>query len=384
PLADDLTGAIRPALLVLMAGVVLLLLSACANVANLLLSQSLSRRRELAVRTALGASPRRLVRLLLTESLALAAAGGLLGRLLAWAILRALPALAPLGFPRLDAIRLDPWMLGVGAALSVATGLLAGLLPALSASRRELVPALRDGEGGATSGRAPLLRRLLLAGEAALCVVLLVGAGLLARSFGRLMSVDPGYDRSRVRVAAPGCPEGVELPAGRRAAPRDALLERLRATPGVVAAGTANMVPFDPLTTFGRADLPWPGPDGTPLKARARVYAVTPGYAEALGLHLRAGRFFDAADAAAALRPILVNDAFVRQYVRDGKPAVGRQMKGALSEPETMSEIVGVVGDVLKDGLDTEASPEIYLPQTRDNDALSLLSVAVRTVGDPA
>jgi predicted permease len=384
PLAEDLTGAVRPALLVLMAGVVLLLLSACANVANLLLSQSLSRRRELAVRTALGASPRRLVRLLLTESLALAATGGWLGLLLAWAILRALPALAPAGFPRLDAVRLDPWMLGFGVALSLATGVLAGLLPALSASRRELVPALRDGEGGATSGRGPRLRRLLLAGEAAFCVVLLVGAGLLARSFGRLMSVDAGYDPSNVLVAELVFPEQAELPAGRRAATRDALLERLRATPGIAAAGAANMVPFDPMTMFGRADLPWSGPDGTPERARARIYAVTPGYAQALGLRLRTGRLFDDKDAAAAPRPMLVNDAFVRRYVRDGKPAVGRQIKGAFREGETVSEIVGVVGDVLKDGLDTEAAPEVYLPQTRDDDGLGMLSVAVRTVGDPA
>src|SRR5262249_29825786 len=115
----------------------------------------------------------------------------------------------------------------------------------------------------------------------------------------------------------------------------------------------------------------------------ARVYAVTPGYAEALGLRLRAGRLFDANDATAALRPLLVNDAFVRQYVRDGKPAIGRQLKGAFTEAETVSEIVGIVGDVLKDGLDTEASPEVYLPQTRDNDVLGMLSVAVRTTGDP-
>jgi putative ABC transport system permease protein len=384
PLAEDLTGAVRPALLVLIAGVFLLLLSACANVANLLLSQSLSRRRELALRTALGATPRRLVRLLLAESLGLAGTGGFLGILLAWAIVRALPKFAPPGFPRLDAVRLDPWMLGFGIALSLATGIVAGLLPALSASRRELVPALRDGEGGATSGRGPRLRRLLLAGEAAFCVVLLVGAGLLARSFGRLLSVDAGYDPASVLVAELVFPEQVALPAGRRAATRDALLERLRATPGVVAAGMGNMVPFDPLTTFGRVDLPWPGADGRPLKARARVYAVTPGYAEALGLRLREGRLFGAKDATAALRPILVNDAFVRQYVRDGKPAVGRQMKGALSDAESVSEIVGIVGDVLKDGLDTEASPEIYVPQTRSDDTLEMQSVAVRTTGDPA
>jgi predicted permease len=192
PLAEDMTASVRPALLVLMAGVLVLLLGACANVANLLLSQALSRRRELAVRAALGATRGRLLRLLLTHSLALAAVGGGLGALLAFGLLRALPAVAPDGFPRLDEVRLDPRVLAFGLVLSLLAGALAGLVPALEGSRRDLVPALRDAAGGATSGRGRHLRLGLLVGEAALCVVLLVGAGLLVRSFARLVHVDAG------------------------------------------------------------------------------------------------------------------------------------------------------------------------------------------------
>ena len=189
-----MTERVKPALLVLLVGVALLLLIACANVANLFLSRGVSRERDLAVRVALGAGRGRLIRELLTESVVVSMVGGVLGIALAWSLLRALPAAAPENFPRLDAVQLDWRALAFAVAASVLAGVLSGLVPALRGTRPHLLQALREGVGASSSRRTTFVRRGLLVAEASLAVMLLVGAALLGRSFVRLVQTEAGYD----------------------------------------------------------------------------------------------------------------------------------------------------------------------------------------------
>ncbi len=325
PLRDEMTAQVRPALVVLTVASALVLLIACANVAHLLLARGVTRARERAVRAALGASRPRLVRQLLTESLLFSLIGGALGLALGWTCLQLLPLLAPPDFPRLRDVRLDRVALGFTALATLATGFLAGVLPAARGSRVTLVPALRDGQG-ATAGRGS--RRLggaLLAAESALAVVLLVSAALLIRSFVRLLDVDPGYDSTGVVLARVYLPENAR--AGSEGSPIDGALERLRALPGVEAAGAANMAPFVPMTMIAQLRLPGAGEGGERGQARAAVYVATPGFAEALSLRLREGRLLARADVGSAVRAFVVNEEFVRSYLSDGQPVVGRRFE---------------------------------------------------------
>jgi predicted permease len=304
-LADSATQGVRPALLVLMTAVGLVLLVACANVTSLLLARGTARARELAVRTALGAAPGRLARQMLTETAALAFLGGALGVFLAWALTKAVPAWAPEGFPRLDDVRLDARVLGFACLLSLVAGGLAGVLPAFRASRGELSAALRSGDDRSI-GSGERLRALLLAFEAALSVVLLIGAALLVRSFVMLSNVDPGYDPRNVLTARIYVTGAASAPE-RRAQFIENLLARLRATPSVVAAGAANMVPLGESSfvsgfSFGTNQA------GQEVVARALQYVVTPGYVEALKLHVKEGWTITPADERSPIQAMLVND----------------------------------------------------------------------------
>jgi putative ABC transport system permease protein len=358
PIVAEMTSALRPALLVLMAGVVLVLLVACANVANLLLARGLARQREMAVRAALGAPWRRLARQLLTESSVIAMAGGTLGLLLAWSLIRALPAVAPDRFPRLDAIHLDWRVLSFAVGVSCLAGLLAGVLPAMRGAQARLESALRTGDRRATSGSGHALRASLLVAEAALAVVLIVGAALLVRSFTRLLQVDAGFTPSNALIAQVFLPT-TENAAGDRGTPFfDTLLPRLQQMPGVVAAGVGNMAPFGRSTAISGFEIP--GPDGKPVRIQATSWTVTPRYGAALGLRLRSGRFLEPGDATAPTHAMVVNEEFVRLYLRDGNPVVGRRYPNLLGHKGDITEIVGVVGNVLKDGLDRRPQPEIY------------------------
>ena len=384
-IADEMTARVRPALLVLAVGVGVLLLAACANVANLLLSHGVARQRELAVRAALGADRWRLARLLLTESLLIASTGGALGLLLAWAIIRALPAFAPASFPRLDAVELDARVVGFGLVASLVCGLVAGIVPAMRGGRMALRAPTKDGDLGVTSRRGGLLSNGLLAAEAALAVVLLVFGGLLARSFVSLLNVDGGYEPSNVLTARIYLPP--DLPAGRITTFVDTLLERLRGFPGVVAAGAGNMTPLDRMTALcGSAPLPSASEGAGPVQIRALCYSVTSGYAESLGLRLREGRFLAEGDRGRDPRPIVVNDDFVRSFLADGRPVLGRQLPGLLGNGST--EVTGIVGNVLKDGLDRHPQPEVYglagaSYQGEYHAFASEFTVVVRTSGDP-
>ena len=363
PLVDDLTLTVRPAILVLASAVALVLLIACANIANLLLSRGAARQRELAIRAALGSSRLRLVRQLLTESIVLSAAGGAAGLALAYALVRLLPLAAPARFPRLDTISVDGTTLLFGLAASSAAAAISGLIPALRSTRIDLFQAFRGGEGSASaSTNAAHTRRLrlsLLVVEAAFAVVLTVGASLLAHSFLRLTRVDPGYTADRVEVMRAQLPEGNDLDV-RTSTLITSLLERVRATPGVSSAGAANMLPLMPMTAVTGVTLPAAAGGGKPAAGRVLSYVVTPGYAEAMQLRLKDGRFFNEGDAISGERATIVNEEFVRQFVA-GPRAVGVSL-GPLYSGDDAAEtrVIGVVGDVLKDGNDAARQPEMY------------------------
>jgi putative ABC transport system permease protein len=259
-MVDEMTSTIRPALLVLAAGVACVLLIACANVANLFLARGVARERELAVRAAIGASVSRLARQLVTESLVFSTIGGALGLGLAWTLVRLAQLTAARDFPRLDAVQLDAPVLAFSAGTALFTAIAAGLAPALRGSRFDLAASLHGGDGATAGGfrgaRATRMRNGLLAAEAAFAVVLLVGATLLARSFVRLTHVDAGYTPDRVlavEVFVPGGNDDAESSRTQRAiAP---LLDRVRALPGVVAAGAGNMAPLD--ISLSANSRPW-------------------------------------------------------------------------------------------------------------------------------
>ncbi len=380
---EEMTASVRPALLVAGTGVTLVLLIACANIANLLLSRGVARQRELAVRAALGASRGRLIRQLLTESVVLSLGGGGMGLVLGWALIVAAPALAPPDFPRLDDIQMDMRVMAFALIASVLAALVSGLAPALRGGGFDLSASLHSGHGGIASGfsgfHARRLRDGLLIGEAALAVVLVIGATLLARSFVHLTHVDGGYDAANVLTAR------IHLPAASASPERarqllETLLERLRTMPGVMAAGGGNMMPFGESTSVSGFEIP-SRESGKPVVARALEYAITPGYAEALGLHLREGRLFTQQDAASATSGVLVNEEFARLYLSGG-PVAGRLFATGLGSSGKVAEIVGVVGNVLKDGLATKPQPEIYL-MLQNGMPMREINLVVRTAGNP-
>ena len=381
---DDITARIRPALGVFGVGALFILLIACSNVASLQLTRGVSRQRELAVRASLGASRGRLLTQLMVESLVLVAMGGACGLLVSRGLLALLPVLAPPNFPRLDDISADPVGTGFAVVVTVLAALASGLLPALRASRTSPAPSLREGAGASSSVATQRMRSGLVALEAALAVVLLVGAGLLFRSFSALLSVDPGYDTGQVLLARldPGNLER-DGEATRQIAER--IAERVRALPGVLAAGASSMAPFDPSTAVRSFTLPSSSADGGGVNARAAVYIVTPGFAEALSLRLRQGRLFAPADVSGGIEPLIVNEEFVRLFLNDGRPVVGRRIPGLVNgKPEALTEIVGVVGNLLKNGLDQKPLPEMFSLATPSRDLSGWFHVALRTRGDPS
>ena len=378
-MGEESTADVRPALVVLALGVALLFVASCANVAALMVGRNLKRARELAIRSSLGAGRRRLLRQLATEHLLLAATGGGLGLALGWGFLRAVRTLAASHFPAVGHARIDAGAVGLTLALVLVTVLACGVAPALRGTRARLSRRLRaePSTGGALPGATAdnrRLRDLLLALQAGLAVALLVMAVLLSRSFVRLTAVDPGYSPENVLTIGIRVPGGFEASDERKRL-MEATLARLRALPGVAAAGGSNMMPLD-----GRAFLagfpvrPLPDVQRRPAVANTLRYAVTPGYAEALRLRLRAGRLFDARDAAREVLPIVVNREFARRYLPPEAVAT-RLMWGEPAE----AEIVGVVDDVLKDGNDRQPQPEMYVPMAERDRLGTDVLVVVRT-----
>ena len=382
PLQAELTGAIRPALFVLLAAVAFVLLIACANVTNLLLVRATSRTRELALRTALGAGRWRLVRQLLAESVLLSSLGGLFGLLLAWwgvALLRGMAA-ERLRVPRLDAVAIDGGVLAFTLLLAAGCGVLVGIVPALTSAPRAPAPALKDGAHAAGARGSSRTRSLFVVAEIGLALILLAGAGLLIRSFARLIAVDAGFDAARTVTMS------ISLPGTRYEQPRqrtqffERLLDRLGALPGVEAAGAVSFLPLAGLgaaTGYTVLGEPPPSPGQQPV---ADVRVVSRDYFRAMGIPLRRGRLFNESDPADLEGRIVVNESMVRRHWPDGDP-LGRRVRVSWSDPRD-DEIIGVVADVRQEKLDTAARATTYWPLGRF--PYSLMTIALRTSGDPA
>lgn len=360
---EQVLGDVRPALLVLLVAVGFVLLIACANVASLLLARAAERERELAVRAALGAGRPRLVRQLVTESLALALLGGVLGIALAYGGVRVLVALSPPNLPRLEAIAVDARILTFALAITLLTAVLFGLAPALRASRPDLLTPLRAA-GRVLSGAIERLnlRRALVAGEIALALVLLIGAGLLVRSFVALLDQDLGFAAENRATFQAFLWDLNPAPEQRLQRAR-AITEALATTPGVEAVGITNAVPFHPSQIDGMSSLVV---DGRPLPATGeeqRVYTLiaTPEYFRVMGIPVLAGRPFGPTDRAGAPGVALVNQTLARRFFPDEDPVGKRVRFGVMGSPQDW-EIVGVVGDVRPRTLDGEPRPEAFVP----------------------
>jgi putative ABC transport system permease protein len=390
PLLDDLTRGIRPALLVLMAAVGLVLVVASANVANLLLARAIARQRDLAIRLALGAQRSRLVRQVTTEGAVLAGLGAAAGLALAFSVIRLLPAWAPEEFPRIEDVAVDTRVALFALAVSTGAAVLFALAPAWHISRFNLLGLLHQSAAQGLSGFRRLpgarLRAGLIVAEVAVAVVLLIGAGLLGRSFIRLMSLDAGYDPTNVLTAQVSFPQS-RYDRHHQVEFVRALLDRVRALPSVRSAGSVNLLPLAPGGTaiiFDR--LGPPGPDGRPEVVSAGVYLVSPGYLEAMGMRLVAGRTFRDTDVRSSQPVLIVNESFVRRYVGQNS-ALGQRFPGALERGDREWEIVGVVGDVRRESLSADPEPEIYASMLQLEDALGMMgpqaTLAIRTVGDP-
>jgi len=384
PAPLEVFGEIRPALLMLLLAVGAVLLIACANVANLLLARAESRHKEIAVRLALGAGRARIVRQLLTESMLLSLGGGLAGAALAYALTQWLVALDPLKIPRAHEITLDARVLGFAAAVSVLAAILAGVVPALQLSRTDLQPTLKEGgrDSRVASGR---LRRVLVASQIAASVVLVAAAMLLARSFARLLDVDAGFNAERVLTLRTSLPEAAYADSASMVRAYGEIGRRLRESPGVVAAGAITGLPL--ASTRGDWGIRVEGRPGDPRENLAADWQVaTPGYFEALGTPLRAGRAFTDADTATSLGVIIVNETMATRFW-PGVSAVGRRM--TMGSNDRWLTVIGVVADIHHRGLDAVPRPEMYRPhaQFRYGDATAsavpTMTWAVRTVGDP-
>ena len=377
-LRDAMVGPVRPALLVLLGAVVLVLLGACANLANLLLARASGREREIAIRTALGASRARLVRQLLTESLVLALLGGGLGLALADVGVRALLALSAGTIPRPDAVGVDGRVAAFALLLSVATALLFGLVPAVRAARAATAQTLRDGGRGGTERRGGGTRAALVLAQTAAAMVLLVGAGLLVNSLYRLLTVNPGFHSEHVLLASLDIPTERYDNTQKKNGYRNELIRRVGELPGVVAVGAAKTQPLhgggEPweFTIPGRS-----GPSATMAPASGALI-VSPGYFTALGIPLVRGRVFDPRDDLPESPAVmLVNQAAARRYWPGADP-VGQTVKLG----ETELTVVGVVGDVRNDGLASEPQPTVYAPFSLAPRPSTQLFI--RTTGDPA
>jgi putative ABC transport system permease protein len=360
-----------------MGAVGFLLLIACVNVANLLLARGAARSKEFAIRTALGAGRRRIVCQLLAESLTLALAGGMLGLVLAWGGVGLLTRLGSVTIPRLAEARLDWRVFLFTLAVSALTGVLFGMAPALQVSSANPYTALIEGSRGSTAARSSrLLRNGLVVTEVALASLVLIGAGLLMRSFVRLRAVDPGFQPANLLTLR--LPLSARMPIERRVAFLNRLSGRLATLPGVVSIGAVNNLPLTGLgvgATFAVDGRPAPPPEERPI---GLVRGVTPDYFRAMAIPLVSGRVFTEADNAQAPPRIIVNQALARRFWPQANAIGGRL---AIDPDGRIAEIVGVVGDVKPLRLDGDDSPTIYSPYPQTN--FSTMVLAVRTAVPP-
>jgi putative ABC transport system permease protein len=385
-----MVGDVKRPLWVMLGGVVVVLLIACANVANLLLAHGEGRVREISVRTAIGAGRWRIVAQLLTESVVTAAAGGLAGLAIAWAGVRALVAIAPADLPRAGEIAVDPVVLSFTLVVTLIAGVLFGLAPALQAGRTDVQASLREeGRSGTVSARRVRLRHLLVVSETSLAIVLLVAAGLLLQSFRRLSAVDPGFQPEQVITMSVSVP-AFKYPdfAGVDAFHRE-LRERVAAIPGVQTVGAVRTAPLagslPPNDVEVEGLVARQGPeDGPPMNADVQI--VTPGYFQAMGIELLDGRDFDERDAIDAPVVAVVSEELAKRYWPDRGALSGRIRQSGYQPALEWAEVVGVVEDVRQEGLDRPTRGTLYfvLPQgVRTWYPVRAMTLAVRTSVEP-
>jgi predicted permease len=396
PVRDVLVGNVRRSLLVLAGAVSFVLLIACANVANLLLARATGRRREIAIRAAVGGSRGRIIRQLLTESVVLSAAGGVLGLLFGVLGIRALLTINTADLPRVGAdgalVGLDWRVASFTVAIALGTGILFGLIPALQSSKTDLTTTLKESSGRSGSGfRQNKARSVLVVSEVALALILLIGSALLIRTAVALGRVDPGFDADRVltmRMSLTG--PRFQTSAGVEQTVRDGV-ERLRAIPGVVNASATCCVPLE--DGYGLGFLIVGRPSDGPTHGGGGWLTVSPGYFEVFKIPVKRGRSFTDLDTGNAPGVVIINEAFARQIWPKGDPLnerliIGRGMREFSTDPERT--IVGVVGDTRDGGLNNVPGPAMYVPQAQIPDAANALNVrltpmawVVRTQAEP-
>jgi len=380
PAHEFLVGNLNHALLVLLGAVGFVLLIACANVANLELARAAGRGRETAIRAALGASRGRIVRQLLTESLILSVVGGLIGLLLAAACIDLIMKFVPTDIPRIEEVGIDETVLAFSLGLSVLTSALFGLAPALQSSLLDLNEALKDAGRSATGGqRRSRLRSLLIVSEIALALALMIGAGLLIKSFQRLRHTSPGFDPQGVLTGSVSLPSVRYSNDTQKSEFYRRAIERISNIPGVEAVGAIYPLPYGDgglSSSFTIVGQPDPGPGARP---RANGRMITSGYLRTMGIPLIQGRLLTDQDGADAPKVLLVNETLVRRFF-PGQDPIGKRLKLALNGID--GEIVGVVGDVRDRALNTEAPPEFYLPYSYMTQSSMSFAARVKT-GDP-
>jgi putative ABC transport system permease protein len=387
PLRELSVGDLRPTLWVLLAAVGFVLLVACANVAHLLLARAETRSREMALRAALGARRGRLVRQLLTESTLLAFAGGALGLWLASSGVEAWLATAPAQFPRAAEIGIDGRVLGFTLLVSLLTGILFGLAPALQISKTDLHTALKQGSHSSTASSGRYVARLLIISEAALALVLLAGAGLMIKSLWRLRQIHPGFSPGRVLTLRFSLPEAKYPTPQQVVGFAEQLIERVEALPGVQRAGLVTRLPLSGLNanaSFGIEGSALAPGEG---EQNADYRIVTPGYFRALGIPLIRGRSFERRDHRDAPAVVIINETFARHFFPNEDCLGKRITLGAPGAP--WLSIVGVVGDVRHRGVHLAAQPEMYFPRAQQSYVAALgvwrsMTLVVRAQLEPA
>jgi len=379
---DQETHTVRSALLVLLGAVGFVLLIACANVANLLLARAAMREKEVAIRLALGARRWRIIRQLLTESVLLGVLGGAVGLLLAVWGLSALVALAPADIPRLDQTGIDARVLAFTLGISLVTGLIFGLVPALQASRPDVNDALKEGGRGSTGGGGARIRNLLVVSEIALSLVLLVGAGLLIRSFMRLQQFELGFNPEHLITMR------VQLPGSKYKERKQVadffqqLFERIEAVPGVQSAGAISTIFLSDTPNSTNFAI-----EGRPQATGAQsievpLDAVSAKYFKVMGIPLISGREFDDRDAIGTPPVAIINETFANRFFAGEDPIGKRYVYGGPAPDNPWITIVGVVGDMRRTGFDRPVRPETFLPESQNPD--NALTIVARTSTDPA
>jgi putative ABC transport system permease protein len=376
-LEDQMVGSARPALMILMAAVGLVLLIACANVANLLLARALSREREIAIRAALGATRFRIIRQLLAESLLLSIAGGALGLLLAYWLVGALISLSPPNIYRIEEVGIDRYALLFTIAVSAATSVIFGLVPALKASRVDLQTALKSASNG-IGAESKRMRNALVVVEVTLTVVLLAGAGLLIKSFWLLLQVDPGFRTENVLTIQVSLPRSDYDSESKTIAFYDQVLPRLSSLAGVESVGAINNLPLGGVNINGQVIIE--GRPEDPGYGGFRV--VSKDYFRALGIPLLRGRLFSESDDMRSM-PVAIIDRSVAEKSWPDEEALGKRIRSSMDRAgDVWMTIIGIVGDVRQSGLDSDTYPAIYVPYTQRPYRAREMTIAARATGD--